>query len=33
MSGYTIGSNAEGARTVSTGEPSGGNNGDVHYEY
>ena len=33
MSGYTIGSNAEGVRTVSTGEPSGGNNGDVHYEY
>ena len=33
MSGYTIGSNAEGTRTVSTSAPSGGANGDIHYEY
>ena len=33
MSGYTIGSNAEGVRTVSTSAPSGGANGDIHYEY
>ena len=33
MSGYTIGSNAEGVRTVGTGAPSGGENGDIHYEY
>ena len=35
MSGYTIGSNAEGTRTVSTSAPSSsdGANGDIHYEY
>ena len=33
MSGYTIGSNAEGVRTVGTDAPSGGENGDIHYEY
>jgi len=35
MSGYTIGSNAEGARTVGTSAPSSsdGANGDIHYEY
>jgi len=31
--GTTVGSNAAGARTVSTGDPSGGSNGDIHYEY
>ncbi len=29
----TIGSNGQGARTVSTSAPSGGANGDIHYEY
>jgi len=35
MSGYTIGSNAEGVRTVGTSAPSSsdGANGDIHYEY
>jgi len=33
MTGYTIGSNGTGVRTVSTGAPTGGSNGDIHYEY
>ena len=33
MSGYTIGSNAKNNRTVSTGDPSGGSDGDIHYKY
>ena len=33
MTGFTIGSNGTGARTVSTQAPSGGANGDIHYEY
>ena len=35
MSGYTIGSNAEGTRFVGTSAPSSsdGANGDIHYEY
>ena len=33
MTGYTIGDNAEGNRTVSTSAPTGGSNGDIHYEY
>ena len=33
MTGFTIGSNGTGARTVSTSAPSGGANGDIHYEY
>ena len=32
MTGYTIGTNGKGERTVSTDSPSGGNNGDVWYE-
>jgi hypothetical protein len=32
MTGYTIGSNASNNRTVSTGVPSGGVNGDIWYE-
>jgi len=32
MNGYTIGTNATEDRTVSTGVPSGGVNGDIHYE-
>ena len=33
MTGYTIGDNAEGNRTVSTSAASGGANGDIWYEY
>jgi len=33
MSGYTIGSNAKNNRTVGTGDPSGGSDGDIHYKY
>lgn len=33
MTGYTIGSNGSGVRTVSTSAASGGANGDIHYEY
>ena len=33
ISGYTIGSNAKNNRTVSTGDPSGGSDGDIHYKY
>ena len=33
MNGYIIGSNGTGNRTVSQGSPSGGGNGDIHYEY
>ena len=33
MTGYTIGSNGKGARTVSTETASGGVNGDIWYEY
>ena len=33
MTGYTIGSNGSGVRTVSTDGPPTGNNGDIHYEY
>ena len=33
MTGYTIGSNAKNDRTVSTGDPSGGSDGDIHYKY
>ncbi len=35
MTGYTIGTNGKGTRTVSTSGPdtSGGSDGDVHYEY
>ena len=29
----TSSQNAYGARTVSTGNPSGGSNGDIHYKY
>ena len=32
-SNFSVGSNGAGARTVSTSAPTGGNNGDVHYEY
>ncbi len=32
MTGYTIGTNGKGNRTVSTSGPSGGSNGDVWYE-
>ena len=32
MSGYSIGTNGKGARTVSTSAPSGGSDGDVWYE-
>ena len=33
MSGYTMGTNGKGTRTVGTGDPSGGSDGDVHYKY
>ena len=33
MSGYTMGTNGKGTRTVGTGDPSGGADGDVHYKY
>ena len=33
MSGYSIGTNGKGARTQSTGTPSSGSDGDIHYEY
>ncbi len=33
MTGYTIGSNAKNDRTVSTGDPSDGSDGDIHYKY
>jgi hypothetical protein len=33
MTGYTIGSNGSGVRTVSTSAASEGANGDIHYEY
>ena len=33
MSGYSIGTNGKGTRTVSTGDPSSGADGDVHYKY
>ena len=33
MTGYTIGDNAEGNRTVSTSAATGGSNGDIWYEY
>ena len=32
-SNFAVGSNGVGARTFSTGEPTGGNDGDIHYEY
>ena len=31
-SGFTVGSNASGNRTISTAEPSGGANGDIWYQ-
>ena len=33
MSGYSIGTNGKGGRTQTTGTPSGGADGDIHYEY
>ena len=33
MSGYSIGTNGKGVRTQTTGTPSGGADGDIHYEY
>ena len=33
MSGYSIGTNGKGDRTQTTGTPSGGSDGDIHYEY
>ena len=33
MSGYSIGTNGKGVRTQTTGTPSGGSDGDIHYEY
>ena len=33
MTGYTIGSNAKNDRTVSTGDPSDGSDGDINYKY
>ena len=33
MSGYTIGSNAKNNRTISTSDPSGGSDGDIHFKY
>ena len=33
MSGYSIGTNGKGVSTLSTGTPSGGADGDIHYEY
>ena len=33
MTGYNIGSNAKQNRTVSTGDPSDGDDGDIHYKY
>ena len=33
MSGYSIGTNGKGDRTQTTGTPSGGADGDIHYEY
>jgi hypothetical protein len=33
INGYVVGSNATGKKTVSTANPSGGNDGDVWYKY
>ena len=33
MSGYSIGTNGKGNRTQTTGTPSEGSDGDIHYEY
>jgi hypothetical protein len=33
MNGYTIGTNGTGTRTISTSAPTGGADGDIHYEY
>jgi hypothetical protein len=33
VNGYTIGSNATNNKTVSSGNPSGGSNGDIWYKY
>jgi hypothetical protein len=32
VNGNTVGSNSVGARTVSTSDPTGGSDGDIHYK-
>ena len=33
VNGNTVGSNSVGTRTVSTGDPTGGSDGDIWYKY
>ena len=33
INGHVVGSNATGKKTISTGNPSGGSNGDIWYKY